>query len=434
MNKIVTIATAVTVTALGYLAATPYIVIHGMKSAAAARDGSTLSEYIDFPSVRQSLKDQLNAMLARNMAKDDSDGSPFAMAGAALASAMVDKLIDSRITPAGISQLMAGAELRSIDGEGHASETNGIVFADASMSHSGLNKFVVNAKGHNGMTGAFVFRRNGLASWKLTEIILPEEVTSEADAQSNDTPVTATTAGPVTAEVEAHCGGLAQVPAIGGAPFSEARQLVAESGWRPEAHPPADQLFGREHEFHTNGWTEVQSCSGTGLAPCLFAYRQVAGAARLEVTTVGEEDDPNVDGYRVDCQPEPERGRGDVDSTDGDNVAALDAGQGFTCSTEKHSIIITPDGDGFLYRSWNNPKSTDDEPDMVVSGGALSVAGTGPCRHREWSFSNGNVIYSVDTNINCTESTPPDDATGGLYVFVNDELKASYWCLGEASQ
>jgi hypothetical protein len=37
-----------------YVVAAPYITVHQMKEAAKRRDGESLSEYIDFPSVRQS--------------------------------------------------------------------------------------------------------------------------------------------------------------------------------------------------------------------------------------------------------------------------------------------------------------------------------------------------------------------------------------------
>lgn len=51
-----------------YLAAAPYITVYRLKVAADKRDGADLSEFIEFPSVRQSFKDQLNAHLAQEMA------------------------------------------------------------------------------------------------------------------------------------------------------------------------------------------------------------------------------------------------------------------------------------------------------------------------------------------------------------------------------
>lgn len=47
-------------------------------------------------------------MLAEKVAEDEEmRDNPFAALGAALASAMVDKIVDVYVTPAGIRQLMA---------------------------------------------------------------------------------------------------------------------------------------------------------------------------------------------------------------------------------------------------------------------------------------------------------------------------------------
>lgn len=61
-----------------YVAAAPYITVYQMKSAAEDHDGEALSVHIEFPSVRQSLKDQMNAMFSKRMAEDaEMKDSPF---------------------------------------------------------------------------------------------------------------------------------------------------------------------------------------------------------------------------------------------------------------------------------------------------------------------------------------------------------------------
>ena len=54
----------IVVIAVGYILATPYLTVYQMKIAAENQDGEALSEHIDFPVLRQNLKDQLNARLA----------------------------------------------------------------------------------------------------------------------------------------------------------------------------------------------------------------------------------------------------------------------------------------------------------------------------------------------------------------------------------
>ena len=155
-----------------YLVAAPYITVHHIKSAAESHDGEALSEYIEFPSVRQSLKDQMNAMFMKEMAKDGMSDNPFAALGAAFAGVMVDKMVEAYVTPAGITQLMAGAKPNSAQGGESDGDSGHKPLSDASMSYESLNKFVVKTKGGTGEEGKFVLRRRGIG-WKLTEIIIP---------------------------------------------------------------------------------------------------------------------------------------------------------------------------------------------------------------------------------------------------------------------
>ena len=158
-----------------YIVAAPYITVHQMKSAAESHDGEALSEYVEFPSVRQSIKDQVNVMFAKKMAEDEEmKNNTFAAFGAALAGMMVDKMVDAYVTPTGITQLMAGGkpQPQATQGEEASSSAARKPLSDASMSYESLDKFVVRVKGNDGGEGKFVLRRRGL-SWKLTDIIIP---------------------------------------------------------------------------------------------------------------------------------------------------------------------------------------------------------------------------------------------------------------------
>ncbi len=158
-----------------YVVAAPYITVHQMKSAAESHDGEALSELVEFSSVRQSLKDQMNAMFAKKMAEsDEMKNNPFAVFGAVLAGMMVDKMVDAYVTPAGITQLMAGEkpQPQAAQGEEASSSTARKPLSEASMSYESLDKFVVRVKGNDGGEEKFVLRRRGLC-WKLTDIIIP---------------------------------------------------------------------------------------------------------------------------------------------------------------------------------------------------------------------------------------------------------------------
>ena len=160
-----------------YVVAAPFITVYQIQSAAEKNDGEALSEHIDFPSVRQSLKDQMNVMFAKKMAADEKiKDSPFAALGAAFAGVMVDKMVDAYVTPAGITQLMAGKNPQSgtEQDDDSADSSKGKPLENASMAYESINKFVIKVKGADGGDGKFVLRRQGIG-WKLTKIIIALE-------------------------------------------------------------------------------------------------------------------------------------------------------------------------------------------------------------------------------------------------------------------
>ena len=119
----------------------------------------------------------MNVMFAKQMTEDEEmKDNPFAALGAAFAGVMVDKMVDAYVTPAGITQLMAGEKPQP--GAGQGDDSTGSAernpWEDASMSYESFDKFVVKAKGADGGDGKFVLRRQGIG-WKLTEIIIPLE-------------------------------------------------------------------------------------------------------------------------------------------------------------------------------------------------------------------------------------------------------------------
>lgn len=69
MNKklIGAIIAVVIVLVGGYYYASPYLVLNSIKNAAQAGDSEKVSAYMDYPSVRQSFKDQMNAYMVKEI-------------------------------------------------------------------------------------------------------------------------------------------------------------------------------------------------------------------------------------------------------------------------------------------------------------------------------------------------------------------------------
>ena len=93
------------------------------------------------------------------------------------------------------------------------------------------------------------------------------------------------------------------IPKIYGKTYGVARKLLIQEGWLPNKHEP---YHGQEPEvqsgngpiFWKRGYWELETCSGTGLAHCLFQFIDPTGRL-LEVVTEGEEDEAGTYHARV---------------------------------------------------------------------------------------------------------------------------------------
>ena len=64
-----------------------------------------MSEYIDFPKVKKSLKENFKTKIE---VTEKKDGDTFAGMGAAIASAFINPLVDAFVTPETIGMMMQG--------------------------------------------------------------------------------------------------------------------------------------------------------------------------------------------------------------------------------------------------------------------------------------------------------------------------------------
>ena len=93
-----------------YLYASPYLVLNNIKNAAEQGDADKLSVYIDFPSVKQSMKDQVKAVMVKELASSKEQNG-FEALGTMLGAAMIDPLIDGLVTPDGVALMLQGQKL-----------------------------------------------------------------------------------------------------------------------------------------------------------------------------------------------------------------------------------------------------------------------------------------------------------------------------------
>ncbi|PZR41019.1 DUF2939 domain-containing protein [Paraburkholderia fungorum] len=211
---IVTLIVIVVIAALGFGYASPYIALNNLKRAADARDAQTVNQYVDFPALRESLKQQVTGLLTRRL-DGHGNGNPFAAIGAMIGVALIGPLVDAYATPDGVAALLNGMPPRGNPGErppvppaasGSAPEpappvagstgsgagndassgtTNGPTHSEnnatppqppqTTAGYRGLNEFVVTYQhGAGDARYSAILQREGLFTWKLAAVDLNE--------------------------------------------------------------------------------------------------------------------------------------------------------------------------------------------------------------------------------------------------------------------
>jgi hypothetical protein len=201
---------------LGFGYASPYIALNNLKRAADARDAQTVNQYVDFPALRESLKQQVTGLLTRRL-DSRGNGNPLAAIGAMIGVALIGPLVDAYATPDGVAALLNGMPPRGVPGErppappaaGNPATANGPAPAapgaasnadqragtgansggegnaahgatppqppETTAGYRGINEFVVTYQhGAGDAQYSAIFLREGLFTWKLAAVNLNE--------------------------------------------------------------------------------------------------------------------------------------------------------------------------------------------------------------------------------------------------------------------
>ncbi|CAN7301361.1 DUF2939 domain-containing protein [Caballeronia sp. LjRoot34] len=191
-SVVITLLVVVVVAVLGVIYASPYIALDRLKRAADARDAQTVNQYVDFPLLRESLKDQVGQLLTRKIDIQKS-GNPLAMIGAMIGAALIGPLVDSYATPDGVAAILNGIPPQGDPGEKPPvpSEASGAVVAtpgaapvvaspsapkpppQTTAGYRSFDTFAVNYQhGTGDARYSAILRRYGLFSWKLVAVEL----------------------------------------------------------------------------------------------------------------------------------------------------------------------------------------------------------------------------------------------------------------------
>jgi len=154
-----------------YVAAGPYLTLNRLQKAIAAGDAQALSSYVDFPTLRENLKQQINART--NQGANAAFQNPIVsrLVGG-FATSVTDAAVDSLVTPAGLNGLLSGAALWTNNFADSSGVTLQQRIENGQRSFESLSAFTVTFAAMTGSQIAIVLTRDGL-SWKLTNVRLP---------------------------------------------------------------------------------------------------------------------------------------------------------------------------------------------------------------------------------------------------------------------
>jgi hypothetical protein len=156
-------------------AAAPVLAAQALIRAAKAGDEKKIERLVDFPALRQSLKDELTAELAAQMRHDPRVAeSGLGGLGLILAPMLVSGAVDAVVTPEVVARMVTTAEapdptVRDQPEPGDAADEDDIHQA---WGYRDLNAFAVTLtdRDHPDQRLALILERRGLFEWKLAAV------------------------------------------------------------------------------------------------------------------------------------------------------------------------------------------------------------------------------------------------------------------------
>lgn len=162
----------------GWIAAGPFLTVNAIRSAVQEQDAARLSQHIDFPALRTSLKQQLDDYVVRR-AGADMQSSLLGAIALRLAGGATDGIVDAVATPAELAAVMEGRNFwdrlsgRRTSSEGdQATAPPRDPLEGAKYRFESPSRFTATIANADGDPVAFVLTRQGY-SWRVTDVRLP---------------------------------------------------------------------------------------------------------------------------------------------------------------------------------------------------------------------------------------------------------------------
>ena len=127
-----------------YLFFTPYLTLTSLKEAVQAQDGEAIAERVVFPTVRESLKKQLQTKIINDLllrVGQDATIPAAALLEKTISFSRVDDLVDDCIIPSNLIGLLVLGKIDSSNLDANE-DLNDAAIHSASLRYSGINKFL----------------------------------------------------------------------------------------------------------------------------------------------------------------------------------------------------------------------------------------------------------------------------------------------------
>jgi hypothetical protein len=172
----------------GYWYLSPFLAVRQLQAAAERGDAESFNAHVDYPRLRESLKAQLSALLARRLGAPKDGGSPLAALGNVIGASLVNPLVDTLVRPETVMAAMQNGQLGRRAAE-PVPPAPGSTPSDDAAPQPKKPRWHIERQGASRITAyaidpawpdapdserlGLVFERSGFADWRLTDLRLP---------------------------------------------------------------------------------------------------------------------------------------------------------------------------------------------------------------------------------------------------------------------
>ena len=159
----------------GGLYASPYITLYQMYQAVERKDVQEVSNYVDFPALRDSVKTNLKTIVTKETAQ--SSNPILGLLGSVMGGVVLDPVVDNLVTPSGVAALLEGQQLQLGNKGSKVQFEPGTGSPDVKAEYESFNQFAVTVKpkGEAIEPVTILLSRNGF-SWKISGVRLPSSL------------------------------------------------------------------------------------------------------------------------------------------------------------------------------------------------------------------------------------------------------------------